>query len=109
MRVERREIQKRGNDPPSQRESLTHLYNEKALRYGIVFDELIRQVAVHSMDLATLVGKVCSLGIAYVFGCLALHSLLIRLPLQAREPHSLPPKSSRLLDLQLWLFLLVAL
>lgn len=45
-------------DPESKRESLTHLYNEKALRYGIVFDELIRQVAVHSMALATLVGKV---------------------------------------------------
>ncbi|CAM9635421.1 unnamed protein product, partial [Ectocarpus sp. 12 AP-2014] len=44
-------------DPKSKRESLTHLYNEKALRYGIVFDELIRQVAVHSMALATLVGK----------------------------------------------------
>ena len=40
------------------RERLTHLYNQKALRYGIVFDELVRQVAVHSMDLATLVGKV---------------------------------------------------
>ncbi|CAM9185901.1 unnamed protein product [Ectocarpus fasciculatus] len=46
-----------GKDPESKRESLTHLYNEKALRYGIVFDELIRQVAVHSMALATLVGK----------------------------------------------------
>lgn len=42
----------------NQQEKLTHLYNETALRYGIVFDELIRQVAVHSMDLATLVGKV---------------------------------------------------
>ncbi|CAN0066224.1 unnamed protein product, partial [Pylaiella littoralis] len=57
---------KRGPPPPSQRkakngtrdrESLSHLYSEKALRYGIVFDELVRQVAVHSMDLATLVGK----------------------------------------------------
>ncbi|CAB1117475.1 unnamed protein product [Ectocarpus sp. CCAP 1310/34] len=46
-----------GKDLESKRESLTHLYNEKALRYGIVFDELIRQVAVHSMALATLVGK----------------------------------------------------
>lgn len=55
-----------GKDPESKRESLTHLYNEKALRYGIVFDELIRQVAVHSMALATLVGKVSKREQAYL-------------------------------------------
>ena len=45
-------------DSAKEQERLTHLYNEKALRYGIVFDELIRQVAVHSIDLAALVEKV---------------------------------------------------
>lgn len=55
-----------GKDPESKRESLTHLYNEKALRYGIVFDELVRQVAVHSMALATLVEKVSKREQAYL-------------------------------------------
>lgn len=39
-------------------ESLAYLYGEKALRYCVVFDELVRQAAVHSEGLATLVGKV---------------------------------------------------
>lgn len=52
--------QSKNNTQEDGGESLSHLYREKALRYGIVFDELVRQVAVHSMDLATLVGKVHS-------------------------------------------------
>ncbi|CAM9484445.1 unnamed protein product [Choristocarpus tenellus] len=38
-------------------ERLAELYREKGIRYGIVFDELVRQVAVHSKDLARLVAK----------------------------------------------------
>lgn len=56
--AETRSIQQTPKESSRERERLTHLYNQKALRYGIVFDELVRQVAVHSMDLATLVGKV---------------------------------------------------
>lgn len=57
---ESRPSQQQPKNDAQDRESLSHLYREKALRYGIVFDELVRQVAVHSMDLATLVGKVRS-------------------------------------------------
>lgn len=56
--AEFRPTQQKLKETSQARERLTHLYNQKALRYGIVFDELVRQVAVHSMDLATLVGKV---------------------------------------------------
>lgn len=39
-------------------EGLAYLYGEKAMRYGVIFDELVRQVAVHSKGLARLLGKV---------------------------------------------------
>lgn len=45
-------------DVPAGKENLTWLYSQKAVRYGVVFEELIRQVAVHSERLATLVAKV---------------------------------------------------
>lgn len=39
-------------------DKLTQLYKKKAIRYDVVFDELVRQIAVHSKELARLVGKV---------------------------------------------------